>query len=59
MILSIIKQDQNSGHPLAIEIMYELYDHCMPECFKDILWCQKLHQGMDENRERNELGIPK
>ena len=32
MILSIIKQDQNSGHPLAIEIMYELYDHCMPEC---------------------------
>ena len=31
----------------------------MPECFKDIPWCQKLHQGMDESRARNELGIPK
>jgi hypothetical protein len=31
----------------------------MPECFKDIPWCQKLHQGMDESTARNKLGIPK
>ena len=34
--------------------LHKLYDHCMPECFKDIPWCQKLYQGMDESRARNE-----
>ena len=40
-------------------MIIEMYDHCMPECFKDIPWCQKLHQGMAESRARNELCIPK
>ena len=31
------------------------YDHCMPECFKDIPWCLKLHHGTVERQEMSSV----